>query len=168
MQSEKNNSFVVTRTFDAPQSLVWKVHTESEHLAKWWGPAGFKLIVCELDLRPGGLFHYGMEAPDGGKLWGRFLYHEIIPIEKMVFVVSFSDEKGGIANNPFVSPWPKEVLNTLTLSERNGKTTLTIIGTPINSTEEEEQLFANAFTGMNQGFNATYDKLDELLSQLKN
>jgi uncharacterized protein YndB with AHSA1/START domain len=49
--------FVITRTFDAPRDLVWRAFTEAEHLKHWWGPKGFKMLSCKLDLRPGGIFH---------------------------------------------------------------------------------------------------------------
>jgi len=57
--------FVLTRTFDAPRALVWKVWTEPEHLSQWWGPKGLTMLYCKVNLRPGGLCHYGMRTPDG-------------------------------------------------------------------------------------------------------
>ena len=172
--AEKNNAnksaeseFVITRVFNAPMSLVWKAHTEPERLAQWWGPKGFKMLVATIDLRPGGMFHYGMESPDGHQMWGRFVYREIVPETKLVFVVSFSDEKGGVIRHPMAPNWPLETLNTMTLSEHNGKTTMTITGGPINATEEERNTYNSAFEGMNQGFKGTYDQLDEYLATQK-
>ena len=60
-----NNEFHMTRIFDAPRDLVFKAWTERERLMHWWGPKGFALRACNIDLRPGGVFHYGMQAPDG-------------------------------------------------------------------------------------------------------
>ena len=164
----EKNEFSITRTFDAPLDLVWKAHTDPQHLAKWWGPTGFKMLACKLDLRPGGIFHYGMESPDGHKMWGKFVYREVIPQEKLVFVVSFSDENAGITRHPMAAGWPLEILNTSIFSEQNGKTTITIKGHPINSTEEEDKLYYGAFESMNQGFKGTFDQLDEYLTQVKN
>ena len=164
--SEKKD-FEITRTFNAPLQLVWKVHTEEKHLAQWWGPVGFKMLKCNVDLRVGGMFHYGMESPDGNKMWGKFVYREIVPITKLVFIVSFSDENGGITRHPLAANWPEEMLNTLTLSEENGKTTLTLRGKPINATEEENAMFYNSFEGMNQGFAGTYKQLEDYLSNIK-
>jgi uncharacterized protein YndB with AHSA1/START domain len=45
---------VISRVFDAPRSLVFKTWTQPEHLARWWGPKGFTLVSCTLDVRPGG------------------------------------------------------------------------------------------------------------------
>lgn len=52
-----SEEFVITRVFDAPRDLVFKAHTECERLKRWWGPKGFIMTVCNLDLRPGGAFH---------------------------------------------------------------------------------------------------------------
>ena len=165
MANEKE--FEIIRTFNAPLDLVWKVHTEEKHLAKWWGPKGLEMLSCKIDLRPGGLFHYGMKSPDGQTMWGKFVYREVVPKTKLVFVVSFSDEQAGFSRHPMAPNWPVEVLNTMTLSESNGKTTLTLTGHPINASEEENKMFYSAFDGMNQGFKGTFDQLEEYLSTLK-
>ena len=160
--------FVVSRAFDAPRDLVWKAWTEAEHLAQWWGPKGCTVRVVKLDVRPGGTFHYVMQFKPGHDMWGRFVYREIAAPERLVYVSSFSDEKGGITRAPFSQlndTWPLEVLNTLTLSERGGKTTITLRGAPINATEEERNMFASMFASMQQGFTGTFDKLAEYLAK---
>jgi len=45
----------------------------------WWGPKGFKEFTSKVDLRVGGTHHYGMKAPDGSLMWGKFTYREIVP-----------------------------------------------------------------------------------------
>ena len=69
--------FLISREFDASCELVWKSWTEAGRLKQWWGPKGFVVHTCKVDLRPGGMFHYGMTAPDGSEMWGRFIYREI-------------------------------------------------------------------------------------------
>ena len=96
---------VITRIFDAPRELVWKAWTEPERLMHWWGPKGFTVHTCKVDLRPGGVFHYGMRAPDGSDIWGKFIYREIVAPERIVFIGSFSDEKGGVTRHPMSRPW---------------------------------------------------------------
>ncbi len=164
---EEKNEFTITRIFDAPLDLVWKANTESGHLMQWWGPKGLKMLSVHLDLRPGGIFHYGMESPDGTQMWGKFVYREVVPQEKLVFVVSFSDEKAGITRHPLSQTWPLEVLNIVTFSEEGGKTKLTMKGGPINATEEERKTFDAAHEGLQQGFNGTFDQLEEYLSKVK-
>ena len=145
--------------------LVWKAWTEQERLAKWWGPKGFTFLSGKLDLRPGGLFHYGMRSPDGQEMWGKFVYREVAPQERLVFVVSFSDKNGDTTRHPASATWPQEVLNTLTLTEQDGKTTVTIQGHPINATEEERKTFDAARGSMQQGFKGTMDQLAEFLAK---
>lgn len=163
---EKNKEFTLTRVVNAPRELVWKAHTEEDQLLQWWGPKGFKMIKSKVDLRPGGMFHYGMEGPDGKIMWGRFVYREIVPQEKLVFVVSFSNEKGEAARHPMAAGWPVEILNTITLSEKDGKTTITISGYPINASAEEMAMYHNSHAGMETGFTGTYDQLEEYLNQI--
>ena len=55
----------VTRAFDAPRSLVFEVWSRCEHMKNWWGPHGFDLIECNIDLRPGGKYRFVQRAPDG-------------------------------------------------------------------------------------------------------
>jgi uncharacterized protein YndB with AHSA1/START domain len=166
--NETTEDFVISRTFDAPRKLVWKALTEAEALAQWWGPKGASIRVIKLEMRPGGLFHYSMQYRPGHEIFGRFVYREIAAPERLVYVSSFSDEKGGITRAPFSQlndAWPLEVLNTLTLSERGGKTTITLRGAPINATEEERKMFASMFASMQQGFTGTFDKLAEYLAK---
>jgi len=159
--------FVISRTFDAPLELVWKAHTEVEHLKQWWGPQGFTMLSCTLELRPGGRFHYGMQSPDGAEMWGKFEFREIVPQEKLVYTNSFSDKDGSTVRAPFSDNWPLEVLNTLTFSEQDGKTTLTLRGAPINANEEEWKMFAGMHDSMRQGFGGTLDQLEQHLSKMQ-
>jgi uncharacterized protein YndB with AHSA1/START domain len=155
--------FVITRVFDAPRELVWKAWTNPEHLKNWWGPKGLTMLSCKMDLRPGGMFHYGMRTPEGHEMWGKFVYREIVPPERLVHVVSFSDPQGGVTRHPMSATWPLEVLNTMTLKEENGKTTMTLNGVAINATEEERRTFQEGRGSMQQGFKGTLDQLDAYL-----
>ncbi len=92
-QSKTNTAdeeFVVTRVFNAPRDTVFNAWSESARLAEWWGPKGFSISVAKFDLRPGGVFHYGMKAANGHEMWGKFIYREVAAPERLVFVVSFS------------------------------------------------------------------------------
>jgi uncharacterized protein YndB with AHSA1/START domain len=159
--------FVISRTFEAPRALVWKVWTEPEHLAQWWGPKGCTIRVVKLDVRPGGIFHYAMAYQPGHEMWGRFVYREIVPPERMVWVNSFSDAEGGVARAPFPQlkgAFPLEILNTLTLHENGGQTTMTVRGRPIDATEEERETYLGMFGSMQQGFTGTFDQLAKYLA----
>ena len=157
--------FAITRVFDAPREMVFKAWTEPERLARWWGPKNFTVEASTMDLRPGGSYHYSMRASNGQVMWGKFAYREIVAPERIVFVNCFSDEQGGITRNPWMPMWPLEILNTLTMTEHEGKTTLSIRGGPINATEAERKAFLGARQSMQAGFGGTFDQLAEYLAK---
>ena len=160
------DEFVITRIFNAPRAVVFKVWTETEHLKYWWGPKGYAWVSGTMDLCPGGMFHYCMCSPDGHEMWGKFVYHDIIAPELLTFIVSFSDKDRNTLRNPHSAVWPMEILNTLTFSEHDNKTIVVMRGIPINATEEEHKTFKAGYAGMQQGFKGTMDQLDQYLSNI--
>ena len=120
---------------------------------------------CTLDLQPDGVFLYYMRFPKGPEMWGKFVFREIVAPERIVFVNSFSDRNGGTTRHPLSSTWPLEVLNTLTLTEHAGKTTLTLRGGPVNATDEERKTFEAGFESMEKGFGGTFDQLAEYVAK---
>jgi len=85
---------VITRVFDAPRELVWKAWTDPKYVMQWWGPKGFTAPFCEIDFRVGGKFLLSMRTPDGWEGWNGGEYYEIVPYEKIVSSMYFSDSKG--------------------------------------------------------------------------
>lgn len=159
--------FVIQRVFNAPRDLVWKALTEPGHLVHWWGPKGFTVRVAEVGLRPGGVFLYCLRSPDGWEMWGKWVYREIAAPERLVTVVSFTDDKGNAVRHPMSPTWPLEMLTTATLSEHEGRTTVTIQSVPHNATEEERKTFFDARDGMEEGFTGTLDKLADYLAKVQ-
>ena len=162
-----SKEFVIERLFDAPRDLVWKVFTQSDHLMKWWGPKGFKMLVGDLDLRPGGTFHYGMQAPDGSEMWGRWVFREIVKPERLVFVSSFSDKDGGLSRHPMAPTWPIEMLGTATFIDKGGKALLVNRTVALNGSDEERATFEGNFASMTQGWGGTWDQLAAYLASLQ-
>jgi uncharacterized protein YndB with AHSA1/START domain len=77
---------VLERIVDVPRELVWKAWTEPEHLKKWFTPAPWTTVDCEIDLRPGGIFRTVMRSPDGEEFdGGAGCYLEVIENEKLVW-----------------------------------------------------------------------------------
>ena len=173
MATNKNSSirnpgeqeFVIERGFEAPRQLVWEAWTKPEALQHWWGPKGFTWVDCKIDLRPEGMFHYSMRSPDGHDMWGKLIYREIVPPERLAFVVSFSDKDGNTLRHLASPTWPLEVLNTMTLTEHEGRTTVTLQGVPINATEEECQTFKAGHKSLQQGIKGTLDQLADYLAK---
>ena len=79
-------------------------------------------------------------------------------------VAVFEDTCGNLTRNPLSPSWPLEVLNTLSFTEHEGKTTLRLQGRPINATEEERQTFEAGRESMQQGFTGTLDQLAAYLA----
>jgi uncharacterized protein YndB with AHSA1/START domain len=157
---------VITRDFDAPRELVWLVLTEAEHLQHWFGPRGHTVDVVSLDLRPGGLFHYSMRTRGGQLMWGRFIYHEIVPPERLVYVNAFADADGNAVRNPYNADWPLEMLITWALTEEDGRTTFTVRAVPYHATEAERKAFADGFPSVRAGWAGTLDVLADYLATL--
>lgn len=158
--------FVISREFTAPRELVWEAWTDPVHLGKWFGPPGFTSVAVKMDFRPGGVFHYCMKSPDGKEMWARFVYREIVKPGKLVWVNSFSDKDAGLARPPFSDIWPVEILNEVTFTEKNGKTTVTVKSLPCDASAEERQTFDQNHESMKLGWGATMDKLTAYLGTL--
>lgn len=76
---------VLERTVDVPVDLVWKAWTEPQRLMKWFTPAPWKTVECEIDLRPGGIFRTVMESPEGERFPNLGCYLEVVPGKKLVW-----------------------------------------------------------------------------------
>jgi len=158
--------FEISRVFDAPRDRVWKSWTEAERLKHWWGPKGFVVTHCKVDLRPGGTMHYCLRMPDGKEMWGKFAYREIVKPERLVFVNSFSDPKGGTTRHPGHASWPLEMLSTILFEELGGKTKVTVQWVPADtSTEAERKTFDEGRDGMKMGWGGTFDQFADYLKK---
>ena len=139
---------VMTRVFDAPRSLVFDGLTRPEHLKRWFGPHGWSLPVCEIDLKVGGAWHYVVRRDNGTELAMRGVYREIVAPERIVHTESYDDPAWG------------ELVVTTVLIEQGGKTTLTL--TVLHPSQE----ICDANAGMEHGVAESYDKLAEYLATI--
>ena len=162
---QADKPFVISREFDAPRDLVWKSWTEAERLKLWWGPKGFVVHTSNVDLRPEGMFHYGMTAPDGSEMWGRFLYREIDPPRRLVYINSFSDRDGGLSRHPGHLAWPLQMLSTVTFQEASGRTTVTVRWEAYEATDQERKTFQDGMESMQQGWTGTFEQFGDYLAK---
>lgn len=142
---------LISRTFDAPRTLLWEVWTDPKHVPQWMtGPEGWTMPVCEIDLRPAGSWHFVWRKANGTEMAMTGEYREVKPPERLV-----STEKWG-------PEWP-ETINTVTFIEKGGRTTVdTTILYP-----SKEARDAALGTGMKDGSNISYDRLTDYLRSLK-
>lgn len=142
-----DREIVLTRVFDAPRQLVFDAFTKPELLKRWFGPRGWSLVICEVDLRVGGSFRFVLHGPNGAKMGIRGIYCEIVPPERSVHVESLDD-------------YPGESQVTTVLVEEDGRTTLT--ATVLYASQEVRDAVISY--GMEHGAAESYDKLAELLA----
>jgi uncharacterized protein YndB with AHSA1/START domain len=141
---------VMTRVFDAPRKLVFDAWTNPKHVPHWLlGPEGWSMPVCEIDLRPGGKWRFGWRHSDGREVEMTGEYRELVPPERVV-----NTERWG-------PDWP-ETINTLVLTEENGKTTAAL--TTLYASKEARD--AALKTGMEKGVAISFDRLDEYLAKV--
>jgi uncharacterized protein YndB with AHSA1/START domain len=159
-----HGTFVITRTFEAPLGVVWKAWSEADQLGAWWGPKGCTIEVASFEFRPGGFFHYAMHYPKS-QMWGRFLYREIAPSRRIVWINSFSNAGCGITRAPFHPQIPLEIVNDVTFAEKAGNTTVSLSARPHGATEDEVKTFEAMFAGMEQGYGGTFDQLAQVLAK---
>jgi uncharacterized protein YndB with AHSA1/START domain len=145
---------VITRTFDAPPGAVFAAWTNPEQLKIWWGPDQWDLPVCEIDLRPGGTWFYGMRGPQGMESWGKATYEDIVDSKRIVYNEIWVDRQG----EPLLGMPTLHV--TVTLDDDGGKTKLTMT-TVFETPEAKQQVLT---MGALKGWDQTLDRLAELLS----
>ena len=140
---------VMTRVFDAPRHLVFEAWTKPELLKRWLhGPPDWTLAVCDMDLRPGGKLRWVWRGPGGEEMGLRGVFREVVPPERIVHTELFDEDWTG-----------GETLVTLTLTERDGKTTNTLTVLYSSTAARDAALK----TGMEHGVAAGYDRLEEIL-----
>jgi uncharacterized protein YndB with AHSA1/START domain len=152
LRLEGDREAVLTRVFRAPRRLVYEAMSKPEHLANWWGPRGFTLTTCEMDLRPGGTYRFVQRGPDGNSYPFKGVYREVNPPERLVMTQIFD-----------VEPYNREaMLVTLELQEEGEHTRMTAT----LRWESPESRTGTLASGMEGGMMESYERLDELLAKL--
>lgn len=159
----EGQEFILERVFDAPRDLVFKAFSEAEQLKHWWGPRGWTLTVCNVDFRPGGVWHYCMKCIDenqgdfyGFEAWGKAIYQEIEETAKIVYIDYFSDAVGHE-----VEGLPSSKI-TMYFIDDEGKTKLV----SRSQYDSVEALHTVLNMGVEQGIAETWDRLAEHLQSL--
>ena len=139
---------VMERVVSAPRPLVWETYTDPKHPPNWMGwPEGWSMPVCEIDLRPGGTWHFVWRKADGEEMAMTGVYREVEAPERLVQTEAWGDD------------WP-ETLNTVVFTEEPDGTTR--ITTTIVYPSKEARDAAMA-TGMQEGADQSFDRLEQYL-----
>lgn len=148
--SVQDKELLINRVFQAPRELVYKTWTDAEHLPKWWGPQGFTITTHEIDVRPGGVWHYTMHGPDGTDYDNKIVYIEVINSERLAY------SHGGDGEDD-------QFQVTADFSEQGNKTEVTM-RMIFKSAEELDKVVKEY--GAIEGAKSTFDRLGEHLAKL--
>ena len=135
-----DDELLISRSFDAPASVLFALWSQPEHLKRWMGPANFTCPEAEIDFRIGGAYRAMIKSAERGENWFRGVYREIEQDKRLVF--TFAWDKGPSAG--------VETLVTVTFEERDGRTIQTFHQKPFLSVESRDSHVG--------GWNGTFDK----------
>jgi uncharacterized protein YndB with AHSA1/START domain len=147
----EDKQILITREFDAPKELVYRAYTEPDLVRRWWHANRGEITVCDIDLRVGGQWRYVMEAPGFGEVGFHGEYKEIVPNERLVSTEIYEG-----------APEAGAALDTLTLTDENGRTTLTLL------VEHQTKLARDMHveSGMEDGLQDALDLLERVAVEL--
>ena len=145
-----DTEILITREFDAPRHLVYRAWTTPELVKRWWSGQRGDVTSAEIDLRVGGMWRWVMVAHGGFEVAFHGVYREIVPDERIVTTEVFEGMPEG------------EALNTLTFTEEDGRTTLTLLVE--HSSREHRDAHVNS--GMEAGMQESMDALERVAASL--
>jgi uncharacterized protein YndB with AHSA1/START domain len=146
-----DEQILITREFDAPKHLVYRAWTTPDLVRRWWNANRGEVTVAEIDLRVGGRWRYVMVTEDGLEVGFHGEYREIVPNERIVSTEVYEGFPEG------------EAVDTLTLTETDGRTRLTIL---VQHTSKEHR-DAHVNSGMEAGLQDALDLLEQVAVSLR-
>ena len=144
---------IITRVFDAPRELIFKMLTDPKHIPRWWGPKYLTTVVEAMEVKPGGMWRFVQHDGKGNIFAFHGVYHEVTAPERIIDTFEFEGlpEKGHVA------------LETLKLEGLSGNRTKLTTQSIFQSAADRDGM---AQSGMEKGVNESYDRLDDLLSEV--
>lgn len=137
----------ITRVFDAPRELVFRLWTEPEHISRWWGPHDFTVPHAEFDARPGGRLRIDFRGPDGEVFPNYGEVREVSPFDRLVFTAEYRHGGDRLLVGSLV---------TVTFREEGAKTRVTIHAQVYHAEPEA----ADSLAGMEEGWTQQVEKLE--------
>ena len=149
-----DEQILITREFDAPKHLVFKAWTTPALVKRWWHANRGEVTIVEIDLRVGGRWRYAMVTDGGFEVAFHGEYHEIVPDERIVSTEVYE----GIPDAE-----EHAALNTATFTEKDGRTTLTLL---VEHTSREDR-DAHVDSGMEDGLQDALALLEQVAGSLR-
>jgi len=144
---------LITREFEAPRELVFKACTDPELIPQWWGPRNLSTEVDKMDVRPGGQWRFLNRDAQGNAYGFHGVYHEILAPERIIDTFEFE----GLPETGHVT------LETMKLEALPGGRTRLTVQSVFQSVADRDGMLQS---GMEEGLNETYDRLEELLKKM--
>jgi uncharacterized protein YndB with AHSA1/START domain len=149
----------VSRSFQAPRTLVWKAHTVPELARRWLGYPGWSMPVCEMDVRPGGQFRWRWRSDENGQEFGFFgTFTEVSEPETLSYDQYYDPGDFALPDGAMPTDQPTRIRSSYT--EANGVTTLVTV-MDYGSKDVRDEAVS---TGMTDGMEVSYQRLDELIA----
>ncbi|MEP7285198.1 MAG: SRPBCC family protein [Chloroflexota bacterium] len=142
---------VMTRIFDAPRDLVFKVYTQPEHIPQWWGPKYLTTIVEKMDVKAGGLWRFVQRDPEENEFAFHGVYHGIESPERIISTFEFEGTPGHV------------VLETASFEALPDGRTNVIVSSVFQSVTDRDAMTGE---GMERGATEGWERLAELLTTL--
>jgi len=147
----EERTLVITRMFDAPREMVFKMWTDPNHLIHWMGPIEYPAMKVDNDFHIGGKWRIGLRAADGSEdLWQSGVYREIDEPKKLAFSFMWEGMKGG--------KQPRETFVSIELEDIGGKTRMTFRQFLFDTVSNRD--------GHNYGWNSSFDRFNQYLTTL--
>ena len=145
---------IITREFDAPRELVFKAFTDRKLYEKWLGPRGLSMTIIRFEPKSGGGWRYVQKDRNGKEFGFHGVYHEVLPPEMMIDTFEFEGlpEKGHVS------------FETAKFEALSGEKTRLVIQTIFQSVQDRDAMIQS---GMEGGMNESFERLDELLAEIK-
>jgi len=151
-----DEQILITREFDAPKQLVYKAWTTPELVKRWWHANRGEVTVVEIDLRVGGRWRHAMVTDDGFEVAFHGEYREIVPNERIVSTEIYEGLPEGVSDEEGAT------VNTVTFTEANGRTTLTLLVQATSKVSRD----AIIDSGMEAGLQDALDLLEQVAVSL--
>ena len=141
---------LANRRLDAPAELVFRALTEPDLLVQWLGPRGLTMTIDRFDVRDGGRWRY-VHTDDAGNAYGfHGVFHGTPSLEGIVQTFEFEGAPGHVQ------------MDTATFEDEEGKTVLHM-NSVFQSVEARDAMLRS---GMEEGMNEGFERLDDLLAKL--
>lgn len=158
---QKVNELVITRIFDAPRKLVWRMWSEPELMMRWFGPKDYTSPVCTIDFRVGGKNFSCMRSKEGQDIYSTGTYLKIDPFNEIICTDSFANEHGNVvpaSHYGFEGFFPLELKVIIKFEDAGNKTKMTLIHSGMPEGEQS--------VGAEIGWNESFDKFENVLATL--